>query len=373
MKPHDSNNAPLEHSNSSREQFEVWSRYTIVILFIVICIAFYPIMRNFFIPIIIAAVFAGLLHPLYIKIYNVLWKKAYLASFITCFAVILVGLIPSLLILQSVIHQMQEFYQTALPWFRDFLQSWQDYPVVQHFKNSNVGNWLINEVDWKSFGNNLSRSAASLATTVANKTYTGVFGIVANLVIIFFTLFYFFVDGERIVRIIRYLLPLKEKYQDMAISSFTLISKAIIKGTIIIGLLVGFASAITLLIFGVKTWLFWGFVVVIISIIPLLGSSMVMVPAGVIKILTGHLWQGIGILLVTFVVIVNIDNVIRPRIVGSSARMHDLLVFFSTIGGLSVFGVWGFVIGPIIAALFLTILNIYSEEFRPQLSSREKK
>jgi predicted PurR-regulated permease PerM len=372
MEPQDSNDAPLESSNNSRGQFEVWSRYTIVILFVIICIAFYPIMKSFFIPIIIAAVFASLLYPLYSFFYKLLWKKASLASFLTCFAVISVVLVPSLLILQSVIQQMKEFYQIALPWFSEIMQSWQDYPIVERFKNSSIGQWLIKEVDWKAFGNNLSRSVASLATIIANKTYTGVFGIVADLVIMLFTLFYFFIDGKRIVTIIRYLLPLKEKYQDMAVSSFSLISRAIIKGTIIIGLLVGFASAITLLIFGVKTWLFWGFIVVIISIIPLLGPSLVMIPAGVIKILTGNIWQGIGILLVTLIVIVNIDNVIRPRIVGGSARMHDLLVFFSTIGGLSVFGVWGFVIGPIIAALFLTILNIYSEEFRPQLSSREK-
>jgi predicted PurR-regulated permease PerM len=372
MKPQDSNNPPPENHKNS-EQFEVWSRYTILILFVIICIAFYPVMKNFFIPIIIAAVFAGLLYPVYSLFYKLLWKKAYLASFITCFAVILVVLIPSLLILQSVISQMQEFYKTAVPWFQDFMQSWQDYPIVQHFQNSSIGQWLIKDIDWKSFGNNLSKSAASIASTIANKTYTGVFGVVANLVIMLFTLFYFFVDGTRIVNIVRYLLPLKEKYQDMAISSFSLISKAIIKGTIIIGIVDGLASAITLLIFGVDAWLFWGFIVMIVSIVPLFGPSTVMLPAAIIKMLTGHIWQGIGILLVTFIIIVNIDNVLRPRIVGGSARMHDLLVFFSTIGGLSVFGVWGFVIGPIIAALFLTILNIYSEEFRPQLASREKK
>ena len=265
---------------------------------------------------------------------------------------------------------MRDFYSTAVPWFKEFMQTWQDYPIVTKFMDSRIGRWLLSEVDWSSFINTISKNVASLATAVINRTYTGVFGLAAELIIMIFTLFYFFIDGPQILQRMRYLIPLKMEYQHKAISSFSLISKAIIKGTLIIGLVVGFLSAITLLIFGVSTWLFWGFVIVVFSIIPMLGPSLVMVPAALIKMLTGHVWQGIGILLVTYIVLINIDNVIRPRIVGGSAKMHDLLVFFSTLGGLSVFGIMGFIIGPIIAALFLTVLNIYNEEFKDQLDRR---
>jgi predicted PurR-regulated permease PerM len=96
-----------------------------------------------------------------------------------------------------------------------------------------------------------------------------------------------------------------------------------------------------------------------------------MIPTAIFKFLDGQVWQGVGILLITFIILVNIDNVLRPRIVGGSAKMHDLLVFFSTLGGISVFGITGFIIGPIIAALFLTVLKIYSEEFKPQLTRRD--
>jgi predicted PurR-regulated permease PerM len=360
-----------ENQNKSDRQFEILSRVTILIFFIIICIAFFPIMRIFFVPIVIAAVFAGLLHPLYKIFYQIFWRKAYLASFLCCFLLILVVLIPSFFILQSVISQMRELYSSAIPWVRDFTQRWQEYPIVENFMNSKIGKWLIEEVDWPSFFNTITRNIASVATSVANRTYSGVFGLIADLVIMIFTLFYFLIDGEMILQKVKYLLPLKEKYQEMAFSSFLLMSKAIIKGTIIIGIVVGFFSAITLLIFGIETWMFWGFVVVVFSVIPLLGPSLIMVPAAIFKIISGHIWQGIGILLVTYIVLINIDNVIRPRVVGSSARMHDLLVFFSTLGGLSVFGVMGFIIGPVVAALFLTVLKIYSEEFKPQLVKRD--
>jgi predicted PurR-regulated permease PerM len=267
---------------------------------------------------------------------------------------------------------MRDLYSTAIPWLKEFMQTWQDYPIVERFLNSRIGKWLATEVNWSQVLNTISRNAASLATAIINRTYTGVFGLAAELVIMIFTLFYFLIDGKNILERIQYLLPLKMEYQQMAISSFLLISKAIIKGTLIIGLTVGFLSAITLLIFGISTWLFWGFVIVIFSIIPMLGPSLIMVPAALIKMLTGHVWQGIGILLITYIVLINVDNVIRPRIVGGSGKMHDLLVFFSTLGGLSVFGIMGFIIGPIIAALFLTVLKIYNEEFKNQLDRRAK-
>jgi predicted PurR-regulated permease PerM len=370
MSSYEDNQNSLRREDDQR--FQSLSRYTILILFIIVSALFVPVMRIFFVPIVVAAVFAALLYPIYNWFYRRLWKKAPLASLLCCLLLILVVLIPSTFIIQSVIRQMRDLYSTAIPWLKEFMQTWQDYPIVERFLNSRIGKWLATEVNWSQVLNTISRNAASLATAIINRTYTGVFGLAAELVIMIFTLFYFLIDGKNILERIQYLLPLKMEYQQMAISSFLLISKAIIKGTLIIGLTVGFLSAITLLIFGISTWLFWGFVIVIFSIIPMLGPSLIMVPAALIKMLTGHVWQGIGILLITYIVLINVDNVIRPRIVGGSGKMHDLLVFFSTLGGLSVFGIMGFIIGPIIAALFLTVLKIYNEEFKNQLDRRAK-
>lgn len=368
MSLYEDNQNSLQMEDDKR--FQSLSRFTILALFIIISALFVPVMRIFFVPIIVAAVFAGIIYPIYDWFYRKLWKNAPLASLLCCILLILVVLIPSTFIIHSVVRQMRDLYGTALPWFKEFMQTWQDYPIVERFTSSRVGRWLVSEVNWSQVINTISRNAASLATTIINRTYTGVFGLAAELVIMIFTLFYFLIDGKNILDRIQYLIPLKIEYQQMAISSFSLISKAIIKGTLIIGLTVGFLSSITLLIFGISTWLFWGFVIVIFSIIPMLGPSLIMVPAALIKMLTGHVWQGIGILLITYIVLINVDNVIRPRIVGSSAKMHDLLVFFSTLGGLSVFGIMGFIVGPIIAALFLTILKIYNEEFKNQLDKR---
>jgi predicted PurR-regulated permease PerM len=108
-------------------------------------------------------------------------------------------------------------------------------------------------------------------------------------------------------------------------------------------------------------------VATLMSIIPLVGAWVVLYPAAFFQLATGHIWQGLGILLVTVIVIVNVDNLMRPRLVGQEAGMHDLMVFFSTLGGISMFGPMGFIIGPMIAALFLSVLDIYSAEYRDHL------
>ena len=108
---------------------------------------------------------------------------------------------------------------------------------------------------------------------------------------------------------------------------------------------------------------------VVFSIIPMVGAWLVLYPAALYKLLIGHPWQGIVIALITAVVISNIDNLLRPRLVGRDAGMHDLMIFFSTVGGIALFGVTGFIVGPVLAALLLTVLEIYGREFSTQLQS----
>jgi len=148
---------------------------------------------------------------------------------------------------------------------------------------------------------------------------------------------------------------------------FVSVSRATVKGTLVIGLVQGTLGGLTLWIFGVSSPILWGLVMVILSIIPLVGGWLVLYPAAVIQLILGNTWEGVGIIIVTAVVISNVDTLLRPRLVGRDAGMHDLLIFFSTIGGISLFGIMGFIIGPVIAVFFLTILDIYSIEFKPML------
>jgi len=344
------------------------SRYILLLLLVFAAIAFIPIIFPFFVPIVLATTFTTLFYPLYRGFLERTKGKKALSSFLCCLILLAGILVPVYIILNLLVMELLKLYATAGPQIRELIEKGSESQIFQRFSGSSLFLWLQKfQTDWSSIIQDLARKAASFGTMIINRTSTSFIGLFVNLFITLFTMFYFFIDGEFLVNRIRYLSPLKSKYEEMIISRFLLISRATIKGTFVVGFIQGSAGAITLLIFGVKSWLLWGILTIIMAIIPMLGAWIILIPAGIIKLVTGDIWQGIGILLTTIIVVSNIDNIIRPRLIGQSARMHDLLVFFSTLGGLAAFGVAGFIIGPVIASFFITVIDIYETEFKSQL------
>ena len=119
---------------------------------------------------------------------------------------------------------------------------------------------------------------------------------------------------------------------------------------------------------GVTGWAFWGTIMVVLSIIPGVGTALVWVPAVIYLLISGKTVAGVGLAIWSAAVVGTVDNVLRPRLVGREAKMPDLLILVSTLGGLSLFGALGLVVGPVIAALFLTALTIYGQMFKDELS-----
>ncbi len=362
--PEAGTSSEMENADSGRKL----NRTVLVVLLAGLALALVPIFRLFIIPVILAATFATLFYPLFRWVGGRIRSKGW-ASIATCLVLLLGLLIPAYILIHLVALQTIDLYSTAEPKIRELL-SRGEQGLMGELQDSRIVQWLrINQIDWRSVLQDAAKTLGRFGTTIVNKTSAGLLAVLGNLAIMLFTMFYFFKDGETIVNHLRYISPLRRDYEDLIFSRFLLIARATVKGTILIGLAQGSIGGLSLLIFGVDTWLLWGFVMIVLSIIPLVGAWLVTVPAGIIQILLGNLWQGIGILAVSTIVISNVDNLLRPRLVGQGARMHDLVIFFSTLGGIAVFGVMGFIIGPVITALFVTVLDIYGVEFKPELSS----
>ncbi len=193
------------------------------------------------------------------------------------------------------------------------------------------------------------------------------FGFFFSLFIMFYTLFYFLKDGKEFLHKLLYLSPLGDEYEEMLYARFTSTARATLKGTFIIGGIQGMLGGILFWLTGIEGALIWGVMMILLSIIPAAGSALVWVPAGIIMLLLGNTWEGLTILLFGGLVISTIDNLLRPTLVGRDIQMHSLLVLFSTLGGIARFGITGFVIGPIITALFLSIISIYEHYYQKEL------
>ena len=358
-----------DKKENNHKHVEKLSRNVLLILLLLLFVALFPIFKLFLVPLILASCFATLFYPFYLIICRRLRNRRGFSALICCLILLFGLLVPSYVLVHLVTLQTIELYKTTEPKVRKLIQEGEK-GISSRIRNTPILKRLrIDKIDWRSSLQDGLLTLGKLSTRIVNRTSTEIFSFITNMAIMLFTMFYFFMDGEKLVKKLRYLSPLRNDYEEMILSRFLLVSRATIKGTLVIGLTQGSLGAITLLIFGVKTWLLWGFVMVILSIIPMVGAWLVMIPTAIVQIMLGNVWQGIGIFLVCTVVVSNVDNLIRPRLIGHGAKMHDLMIFFSTIGGISVFGIMGFVVGPVIAALFITVLEIYGVEYQSELTS----
>lgn len=343
------------------------SRYFFIAVLIGTTVVFFRMVGIFFVPVLLAAVFATLFYPMYEWFLRRLRGRKTIAAFCCCF-ILLLGLIaPLYLVAEMVTREAIQFYHSAQTQIGDFLRNGPQGPLARLRTLPFVHDLKLDQIDWQSTLQEVASSAGTFAATVIKRTSQGTIQVIVLLFTTLFTMFYFFRDGKDLLKRVRRLIPLDREYKNAIAARFSSVARATVKGTLLIALAQGSLSGLTLWIFGVGSPFLWGVVATLLSIIPLVGAWLVLYPAAFIQILTGNLWQGIGILIVTILVIVNVDNLMRPRLVGQETGMHDLMVFFSTLGGISMFGPTGFIIGPMIAALFLSVLDIYSAEFQENL------
>ncbi|MBW2000449.1 MAG: AI-2E family transporter, partial [Deltaproteobacteria bacterium] len=214
----------------------------------------------------------------------------------------------------------------------------------------------------------ISRFLLDSLSSVTRSTINFLF----SLVILLYTMFFFLMDGDKLLQKVMYYLPLEEKDERRLLDKFTSVTRATLKGTALIGILQGGLAGIAFAVVGINSALFWGTIMTILSIIPAVGSALVWVPAAIILAAGGHFAKAVGLALFCALVVGSMDNFLRPRLIGKDTAMHELLVLFGTLGGIFMFGIVGFIIGPIIAALFVTVWEIYGTVFKdilPEVSN----
>lgn len=184
--------------------------------------------------------------------------------------------------------------------------------------------------------------------------------------VMLYSLFYFLRDGGDFIRTIFRYMPVDERHMNMFMSEFLVTAKAALKFTLIIGGIQGLLGGIIFYVTGIERALVWGVLMVGLSIVPAIGAAIIWVPAGIIMLLLGHIWQGIVILVFGAVVISLVDNLLRPVLMEKDIQMHVLMIFLSTLGGIVVFGFSGFVLGPVIASFFLASWKLFSKLYRQE-------
>lgn len=174
------------------------------------------------------------------------------------------------------------------------------------------------------------------------------------------SLFYLFRDGNKMVRGIKKLSPLKKEYTNMIFKKTTDAVNAVVRGRLLVGLIQGFVVGIGFALFGLPSPVLWGTVAAVTSMLPIVGPLMIIVPTSLVLIFTGFIWTAVGILAWGVVAVIVFDEYLGSILIDQRMHVHPLLVLISVMGGISFFGVIGFVVGPVLLAMFFVVLDIYS-------------
>jgi predicted PurR-regulated permease PerM len=188
------------------------------------------------------------------------------------------------------------------------------------------------------------------------KGFLGVF-------VLLFIMYYGFKDGRRFVAFIYDTLPLREAYKDRLFKETQEVIDAVFVGNILVSVVQGTLGGLGFWAFGIPNPVFWGFVMTILAILPIIGTPVVWLPAGVILIATGDTFAGVGILLYGLLIVSTVDNFLKPKIIGGRSQVHPAIVLLGVVGGIWVFGAVGFLLGPLILAIFGVLLGLFKTDF----------
>lgn len=334
-------------------------------LLLLVSLLFAALLAPFFHPIFWACVIAILFAPLQ-KFFVCRWQHPNISALITLTLCCVLVIAPCIIIISSFFKEALNLYQQVQNGSIDpgayFDRIKLAFPVIQDFLD-NIG---IDPVEIRA---KLGAFAGSLGKTVASKAVRfgqGTVHILLQLGILLYISFFLLRDGEKLVRIVRRALPLGDEREELLFSKFSEVTRATVKGSLIVAIVQGTLGGLIFWALNIHAALLWGVVMVILSLIPVVGAGLVWVPVAVYLFATGDMISGGVLVLFGTCVIGLADNILRPLLVGRDTKLPDYLVLLSTLGGFSVFGMNGFVMGPLIAVLFVTFWGIFSREFNPQ-------
>jgi predicted PurR-regulated permease PerM len=345
-------------------------RTAFVLLLVAAVTAFFlAVAWPFLKPLLLGALLAGLFHPLYRWITRLLGGRPSLGAAVTLVVLLALGLGPLSAFLGIVVQQALTVSDQAIPWLSQHVGAASTYNVhewlVRRFPS--LAEYIPSQEQLLQQVGTAAKTAGAFLVGFASRMTATTAAFLLNLFVMLYAMFFFFRDGHTILERIFYYLPLNDEDETRMLARFTSITRATVKGTLVIGAIQGALAGVAFWVAGIDGAALWGTVMTILSIIPGIGAPLVWVPVVIVLFLNGQYLTATLLLVWCAAVVGTIDNFLRPVLVGRDAKMPDLLILIGTLGGLFLFGPIGFIVGPIICGLFLTVWDIYGATFKEVL------
>jgi predicted PurR-regulated permease PerM len=345
-------------------------RGVIVVIAVALTVLLVWMVKDYLGAVFLAAVLALMLTPVQDSLTAGLRGRVRVSAGLLMVSVILIGMVPMGILVVIVAREALQIGEALTPFVQEQVTAWRA-------AGGGVPEW----VPWReeviryqgeiasqigSFASTAGRVFINAMTSAAGSTLM----VFLNVIVFLYALYFFLVHGRAMTATTLKLLPLRPRDRILLAGRAVSTIRATIKGTVVIGLVQGTVTGLSLAIAGVPGAPFWGALAGLLSVIPGIGTPLVWGPAAVWLMVQDQMIAGIVLGVFGFFIIMNIDNFLRPRLVGKDAKMSDLMVLISTLGGLTLFGAIGIILGPMIAALFSAVWHVYARAYAPLLGAK---
>jgi len=330
------------------------------------------LLKPFFAPILWACIIAVLFHPFQLWLERTWGQRPNLTALTTLLVCVVVVVIPVLLLLSSLVQQginvAQSIQAGEIQVAKYIDQIKAAFPAAQDLLDRF-------SIDMSTVRDNAVKVASAISQwTLQNAVSLGMgtANFVLKLALMLYVGFFLIRDGRALVEKLVQVIPLGDERERMLFQKFAEVARATVKGNLLVAMAEGALGGIIFWILGLPGAMLWGVVMAVLSLIPAVGAGIVWLPAAIYLYAIGS-WISATVLVAYGVLVIGLaDNVLRPILVGRDTKLPDWMVLLSTLGGLSMFGINGFVVGPLIAVLFIAFWQIFGREFQNQESSAQQ-
>ena len=337
--------------------------YIILVLALVVIFSFVYLLTPLFYIICWAGILAFFIYPIYKFVKKKLKNRRRLSAILVlgCLLIFIIG--PFLSILLNFYSQVISFLEKLEPItrqnFTDLFEKLKNYPKIYLL----ISKFFIQiqpylpQIQEKlaQFISGLLQAGLSSFKNIVKYLFSFGFQLAFTLI----TLYYFLIDGEKFVKEIIGLIPGEEEEKQKVLNKVAMILKGVLYGNILTALVQGFLAFLIYFLLDIPQYLLWAFLTVLASFIPVFGTSLIWIPITIYLVIIGSYIKAIILFLYSILLISQIDNFLKPLLIGEKTKIHNLLIFFSVLGGLIKFGTLGLFLGPLILGLFLSIIEIY--------------
>lgn len=355
---------------------EKFPAYFLILLLILAVLAMLYVLSPFLTVIFVAAVLSITFRPLYLFVFKKMPNFPRWASLISCFVVVVLTIVPLFFFSVMIANEGGDAYISV----RNNLESgafdkylmWEQGGVVYDFVSNSMkfANDYV-DIDSLDLKEKIITGAQNLSGFLAGQLtnlFAGIFDLLLKFLFMIFALYYFFKDGPQIIEKLRLFSPLPANYEDEVFGKVGNMVNAIMLGVFLTAIAQGLVGGIGFAIAGISSPAFWGTAMALFSLVPVVGTTLVWIPAVIILFILGDYGQAVFLLIWGVFVVGMVDNVLRPFLIGGKAHTYPLLTFFVILGGIFVMGFKGVIVGPLVLMLLMSVLHIYEVEYKQVLN-----